>query len=237
MKQLRILIIVFILLTVGTFVWLTAGTDAKSLLFDRIMLGDQRIVFLVLLISALTLLSTLSGLPILYLSMAMGFLLNFFPALLICWGVNVLSVMASFFMVRSVFTEYFREKYGEKKLIKRINKRIAKYGPWSVAFSRGIYIIPTNIINFSYPLSNISTRSYLLGTMIGLLPECLINVLTGYLIKHEVILLSAPETRNWQAVIVGAFILLLILIFSLLKIRQDRRRKFKTLKGIPFESK
>lgn len=237
MKQLRILIIAFILLTVGTFVWLTAGTDAQSLLFDRIMLGDQRVVFLVLLISVLTLLSTLSGLPILYLSMAMGFLLNFTPALLICWGVNVLSVMASFFMVRSAFTEYFREKYGEKKLIKRINKRIAKYGPWSVVFSRGIYIIPTNIINFSYPLSNITTRSYLLGTMIGLIPECLINVLTGYLIKHEVILLSTPETRNWQAVIVGAFILFTLLIFILLKIRQNRRKKFRTLKGIPFESK
>lgn len=236
MKQLRIIIIAFILLTAGTFIWLTAGSDAQSLLFERIMLSDQRIVFLVLLISALTLLSTLSGLPILYLSMAIGFLLNITPALLICWGVNVLSVMASFYMVRSAFTGYFSEKYGEKKLIKRINKRIGKYGLWTVVFSRGIYIIPTNIINFSFPLSNIGTRSYLLGTMIGLIPECLINVLTGYLIKHEVILLSTPETRTWQAAIVGVFILLLLLVFILLRIRQKRRRKFFSLKGIPFES-
>ncbi len=70
MKQLRIIIIVFILLTVGTFIWFTAGTDAKSLLFERIVLTDQRIVFLVILICALILLSTLTGLPILYLSMA-----------------------------------------------------------------------------------------------------------------------------------------------------------------------
>jgi uncharacterized membrane protein YdjX (TVP38/TMEM64 family) len=222
---------------VGTFIWLTAGTDAESLVFERIMLSDQRIVSLILLISVLTLLSTLSGLPILYFSMAIGFLLNFTPAMLICWGVNLISVMASYFMVRSAFTEYFREKYGEKKLIQRINKRIGKYGLWSVVFSRGIYIIPTNIINFSFPLSNIHTRSYLLGTMIGLIPECLINVLTGYLIKHEVILLSAPETRNWQAAIVGIFIVLLLLILILLKLRQNRRRKFRTLKEIPFESK
>ena len=221
----------------GTFIWLTAGTDAESLVFERIMLSDQRIVSLILLISVLTLLSTLSGLPILYFSMAIGFLLNFTPAMLICWGVNLISVMASYFMVRSAFTEYFREKYGEKKLIQRINKRIGKYGLWSVVFSRGIYIIPTNIINFSFPLSNIHTRSYLLGTMIGLIPECLINVLTGYLIKHEVILLSAPETRNWQAAIVGIFIVLLLLILILLKLRQNRRRKFRTLKEIPFESK
>ena len=236
MKQLRIIIVVFILLTAGAFIWLTAGSDAQSLLFDRIMLGDQRIIYLVLLICALTLLSTLTGLPVFYLSMAIGFLLNFTPALLICWGVNILSVMASFYMVRSAFTGYFRQKYGEKKLIKRINKRIGKYGLWSVVFSRGIYIIPTNIINFSFPLSSISTRSYLLGTMIGLIPECLINVLSGYLIKHEIILLSASETRNWQAAIVGIFILFLLLVFILLKLRQKRRKKFRALKGIPFES-
>lgn len=236
MKQLRIVIIVFILLTAGAFIWLTAGTDAQSLLFEQIRMADERIVFLVLLISALTLLSTLSGLPILYLSMAIGFLMNFTPALLICWGVNVISVMASFFLVRTAFTGYFHEKYGEKKLIKRINKRIRKYGLWTVVFSRGIYIIPTNLINFSFPLSNISARSYLAGTAIGLIPECLINVLTGYLIRHEVFLLSSPETRTWQAAIIGAFILLLLLIFILLKIRQDRRKSFKTLKEIPFEN-
>ena len=236
MKQLRIIIIAFILLTVAAFIWLTAETDAQSLLFERIVLTDQRIVFLVILICALTLLSTLTGLPIFYFSMAIGFLLNFTPALLICWGFNVLAVMASFFMVRSAFTEYFREKYGEKKLIKRINKRIGNYGLWTVVFSRAIYIIPTNLINFSFPLSSISTRSYLLGTMIGLIPECLINVLTGYLIKHEVILLSAPETRTWQAAFIGAFILLLLLVFILLRVRQNRRKKFSTLKGIPFEN-
>ena len=236
MKQLRIVIIIFILLTAGAFIWLSAGTDPQSLLFERIRFADERMVFLVLLISALTLLSTLSGLPILYLSMAIGFLLNFTPALLICWAVNVVSVMASFFMVRTAFTAYFKKKYGEKKLIKRINKRIGKYGLWTVVFSRGIYIIPTNLINFSFPLSSISARSYLAGTMVGLIPECLINVLTGYLIKHEVILLSSPETRSWQAAIVGAFILLLLLVFFLLKIRQDRRKRFKTLKEIPFEN-
>ena len=236
MKQLRIIIIAFILLTVAAFIWLTAGNDAQTLLFERIVLADQRIVFLVLMICALTLLSTLTGLPILYLSMAIGFLLNFTPAILICWGVNILAVMASFFMVRSAFTEYFKEKYGEKKLIKRINKRIGTYGLWTVVFSRAIYIIPTNLINFSFPLSSISSRSYLVGTMIGLIPECLINVLTGYLIKHEVILLSAPETRTWQAAFIGAFILLLLFVFVLLRVRHKRKKRFSSLKGIPFEN-
>lgn len=236
MKQLRIVIILFILISVGIFIWLTAGTDAQTLLFERIAGGDQHIVLLVLLICALTLLSTLSGLPILYLSMALGFLLNVAPALLICWGVNVLSVMASFVMVRSLFSDYFREKYGKKKMIKRINKGVGKYGLWSIVFSRSIYIIPTNLINFSFPLSSITSRSYLVGTTIGLIPECLINVLTGYLIKHEIILLASPEIHTLQASIVGGFLVLLLLLYVGLKIRQNRRKRLHNLDGIPFES-
>lgn len=235
MKALRIIIISIIVLSIGAFVWLTTGTDAQSLVFERILITDQRIVFLVLLLSAITLLSTLTGLPILYLSMAIGFLLNFTPAMLICLGVNLVSVMATFYMVRKVFTDYFKEKYGQKKLIRRMNRRIGKYGLWTVVFSRGIYIIPTNVINFSFPLSSISPRAYLLGTAIGLLPECLINVLTGYLIKHEVILLSAPETRTWQALVIGAFILLCVLAFILLRMRQNRRKNFTALEQIPYE--
>lgn len=235
MKALRFIILSLIVLAIGVFFWLTAGSDAQSLLFERIQISDQRIVRLIVLLCLLTLLSTLTGLPIFYFSMAMGFLMNFTPALLICLGVNLLSVLATFFMVRKAFTGYFREKYGQKKLIKRIEKRIKKYGLWTVVFSRGIYIIPTNVINFSFPLSSITPREYLLGTAIGLLPECLINVLAGYLLKHEMILLSAPETRGWQALLIGAFILVFILSFVLLRLRQNKRKKFKALDQIPYD--
>ena len=135
--------------------------------------------------------------------------------------------MSTFYLVRLVFHDYFNERYGQKKMIRRINKRIGKHGLWTVVFSRGIYILPTNIINFSFPLSKISQSAYLTGTIIGLLPECLINVLTGYLIKHEIILLSSPETRTWQALVIGCFILLFALAFILLTIRQKRKKKFK----------
>jgi len=235
LKLLRILIIASILLATGAFFWLTAGTDAQTLLFDRLVLSDQRLVYVIVVLCVLTLLSTLTGLPILYLSIALGFLLKLAPGLLICWGVNLLSVMLAFRMVRSAFTGYFQKKYGEKKLIRRINKRIDRYGLWTVAFSRGIYIIPTNVINFSFPLSSISARSYLAGTAIGLVPECLVNILAGYLIKHEAVLLSSPETRTWEAAIIGGFILLLAGMFILFRLRQKRRKKFRSLKEIPFD--
>ena len=236
MKQLRFILAAFILITVGAFIYLTAGSDGETLLFERIMVIEQRTILLVLLLCSFTLLSTLTGLPIFYLSMALGFLLNFTPAILICWIINILAVMSTFFMVRFAFTSYFTERYGKKKLIKRINKRIQKYGIWTVVFSRSIYIIPTNVINFSFPLSSISTRSYLMGTIIGLIPECLLNILTGYLIKREVILLSSPETSTWQALMIAGFIVVFILLFILLRVRQARKKKFKSFEVIPYEA-
>lgn len=235
MKQLRIIIISFIIVAVGVFTWLTAGNDPEALLLERLAATDQHLVLLVLLLCAFTLLSTLTGLPIFYLSLAMGFLLHFVSAMIICWVINTVAVMGTFYLVRYAFTDYFQEKYGKKKLIRRINKRIRKYGLWSVVFSRAIYIIPTNLINFSFPLSKITTRSYVIGTILGLLPECLINVLTGYLIKHGVILLSSPETRTWQALAIAGFIFFFVMVFILLRIRQHRLRKFRRLKAVPYE--
>jgi uncharacterized membrane protein YdjX (TVP38/TMEM64 family) len=234
LKQLRIIIIVFILLAVAAFAWYTAGSDPETLLLNRLQLADQRLVLSVLLLAAFTLLSTLTGLPVFYLGVAMGFLMHFTPALLICWGANLAAVMGTFYLVRYAFTDYFQSKFGKKKLIRRINKRITRYGMWTVAFSRTVYIIPTNLINFTVPLSKISTRSYFLGTLLGLLPECLINVLSGYLIKHGVILLSSPDARLWHVLIIGASILLLAGIFIFLRIRQRRRKKYRLLKPVPY---
>jgi len=233
---LRIIIIALIVLAVGAFIWITAGSNPEDLLLERLTMADQHQSYAVLILCAFILLSTLTGLPIFYINLAMGFIISFTPALFISWGMNLLAVMLTFYMVRILFSDYFQERYGKKKLIRRINKRIGKYGLWTVVFSRGIYIIPTNIINFSFPLSKITTRTYFLGTVIGLVPECLITVLTGYLLKHEIALLSSSETSTWQALIIGAFILLSALILILLRIRQNRRKKFSRLKAVPYEN-
>ena len=235
MKQLRIIIVAFILVTAGIFVYFTAGSDPETFLFNRIMVADRQTLPLVLLLCALILLSTLTGLPVFYLTMALGFLLNFAPALIISLGINLLAVMAAFYMVRYALSDYFARRFGKKKLIKRINKRIRKYGLWTVVFSRAIYIIPTNIINFSFPVSHITTRSYFFGTLLGLIPESLLNVLAGYLIKQEMLLLSAPGARTWEVLLIGGFILLFVLIFILLRVRQRRVKRFRSIGAIPYK--
>ena len=223
MKVLRIIIIAFIAITVGSFIYFTAGTNPETLLFERIENLEQHHFYLILLLIALTLLSTITGLPVFYFGIALGFLLPLLPALIIGWNISLLSVMATFYMVKFAFYRYFKDKYGGKKIVKKINKRVSKNGLWAVVFSRSVYVVPTSIINFTFPISKISTKQYFFGTMIGLIPETLINVITGYLVKHEIILLSSPEAGNWKTLVIAGFLLLLTILFIILRGRQKRK--------------
>jgi len=226
---LQIIIIGFIAITVGSFIFFTRGSDPETILFDRIDQLEQHYFYLILLLLALTLLSNLTGLPVFYFGIGLGFLLPFIPAALIFWGITLLSCMATFYMVRFAFYRYFKKMYGKTDLIKLINKRIRKYGVWSVVLSRGVYIIPANIINFSFPISKISTKHYFLGTLVGIIPEVLINVFIGYLFKNEIILLSTPEKYTWEVIAIGGIAIILTFLLIVLRIRQKRKKDPKPI--------
>ena len=233
MKTLRIIIVVLIVMTLGAFFWVTAGSDPEILLLDRLQSSDQGVVLMVLIICTLTLLSTLAGLPVFYLAVALGFLLDFAPAFLFALAINLAGVMAAWHMVRHIFTSSFQERYGKKKLIKRINRRIEKHGMWPVVFSRAIYVIPTNIINYSFPLSKITYRKYLVGTMIGLVPECLVNVSTGYLLRHEVMLLNNPEQNLLKIVVIAVSMVVMIGLFLFFRYRRKRNARIRLKEVVP----
>jgi uncharacterized membrane protein YdjX (TVP38/TMEM64 family) len=233
MKTIRILVILAILTALALFFFFTASSDPQALLINAMEEWDTQHVLLITMIFLMTIISTLVGLPVFYLAVALGFFIPFFPSLVLAWAINLTAILLTFWMVRSLFYEYFKRKYGEKKLIKKTNKRIKKYGLWTVAFSRSIYIIPTNIINFSFPLSKIKGKTYLFGTMIGLLPECFINVATGYMIRHELLLISEPQQNLVKILVVGGFILLLAVLFIILSLRKRRLEKTKIEKIVP----
>lgn len=233
MKILRIVIIVIIVLTLSAFFYFTLENDPQSLLIHSIEEWRQQYLWIILIIFGITLISTATGLPVLYLGVAIGFFMSYFSALAIAWGMNLIAVMLSYLIVKRVFSDYFKEKYGDKKLIKRINKRIGKYGLWTVAFSRAVYIIPTNIINFSFPLSKISSKNYIIGTMIGLVPESLINVTTGYMIRHEILLLGSPEQNIIKILVIAGFIILLSSLFIFLRFKKRKLERSKINEIVP----
>lgn len=214
-----------IVLMLAAFFYFTLDNDPQAVLLHSIEEWRQEYLWIVLIIFGLTLISTATGLPVLYLGVALGFFLKFIPALIFAWSMNLLAIMLTYILINRVFSDYFRKKYGDKKFIKSINKRIKKYGHWTVAFSRSVYIIPTNIINFSFPLSKITARDYLAGTMIGLIPEVLINVTTGYMIRHEILLMGSPEQNLIKILLIAGFFIILALLFIFLRYRKNKLEK------------
>lgn len=237
MKLLRITVIVVIAAILGGFFYTTSGTDTQQLVLDSMEGWSTHHFWLILAVFGLTILSTLTGLPVLYLSIALGFFMTYLPALVLSWAINLLAVMLTFLFIRKLYSDYFKKKYGNRKLIKRINKRIRKHGLWTVAVTRSIYFIPTNIINFSFPLSRISGRQYLAGTMIGLVPESLINVTTGYLLKHELLLLDAPQENLVKIVVIGASLALMIPVLLFFRYRKRRNKRIRLNEYVPLLEK
>ena len=233
MKFLRITIITVIVLIMAGFVIFASRNDPQQHLISSMEFLANQQFYLVLAIFIITLLSTLTGLPVLYLGVALGFFIPYLPALAIAWIIQLVAVMTTFFMVRKIYYSYFQRKYGGKKLIRRINKRIRKYGFLTVALTRGVYFIPTNIINFSFPLSRITTRQYLAGTMSGLVPECLINVSTGYLLRQQLLLMDEPQQNMIKILLSGGFLLLMAGLFLFLRYRKNRADKSRLKKIIP----
>lgn len=233
MRTLRIIIVFFIILVLSGFFYITTEIDFQQFILNLFDNAKDKYAAIVLVIAALTIFSTMTGLPVFYFAVALGFFLPLLPALGLAWLINLVAVMATFWMLKHVFLESFKRRYGDKKMVKQINSRIKKHGLWTVAATRSVYIIPTNIINFSFPLSKIGIRPYLFGTMIGLVPEMLINVGTGYLLKHHLMLLSAPQQNLLKLVISGTALVLIITVLLLLRRRKKRLEKARLSKFVP----
>ena len=233
MRTLRISIVFFIILVLSGFFYISTEIDPQQFIIQLFENAEKQYVLIALVIAALTIFSTMTGLPVFYFSVALGFFLPLLPALGLAWFINLVAVMTTFWMVKHVFLESFKRRYGNKKMVRKINRRVKKHGLWTVAATRSVYFIPTNIINFSFPLSRISTRQYLSGTMIGLLPEMLINVGTGYLLKNHLMLMSTPQQNLLKLVVSGTALVLIIAVLLFLRSRKRRLQQAKIDAYVP----
>jgi len=233
MRTLRISIVFFIILVLSGFFYISTEIDPQQFIIQLFENAEKQYVLIALVIAALTIFSTMTGLPVFYFSVALGFFLPLLPALGLAWFINLVAVMTTFWMVKHVFLESFKRRYGNKKMVRKINRRVKKHGLWTVAATRSVYFIPTNIINFSFPLSRISTRQYLSGTMIGLVPEMLINVGTGYLLKNHLMLMSTPQQNLLKLVVSGTALVLIIAVLLFLRSRKRRLQQAKIDAYVP----
>ncbi len=96
---------------------------------------------------------------------------------------GMLSAVIVFYIARKLGREKI-EKILEYKYLKplgKYNSKLESGGIWDLAFLRLLPIMPFNVLNILMGVSKINLKNYLIGTLVGLLPNNAITIYLGTL--------------------------------------------------------
>jgi len=125
----------------------------------------------------------LIGMPNVFFVFLSGYLYGFYYGFILGYIGTILGFTFSFISVRYFFRDLFLKKYGENKLVLKIEKYTEKYKAWSILFFRVIFAIPYSIQNIAYALTKINFFVYFIFSLIGSIPQTLTFVVLGFLLS------------------------------------------------------
>ncbi|MEO0886940.1 MAG: TVP38/TMEM64 family protein [Cyanobacteria bacterium J06648_10] len=91
------------------------------------------------------------------------------------WSVigATLGAIAAFFLARYLLHDWFKRRFYEHSVLKRLNKTLCADSLRCVLTVRFSPISPFNVVNFAFGLTPVSATAYALGTLIGIIPGTL----------------------------------------------------------------
>lgn len=169
----------------------------------------------------------LAAIPRVFFTIFSGYVFGFFYGFLFAWLATIVGLIVTFISIRYLFKEKFESKFGDKKLLEKLNRLIEKRGLLTIIVLRAIYIVPSSILNYSFGFTKIKTSTYLFGSAIGFIPVVLINVYAGYEINKN---LTTTEPFDYTQLIIPATVL--ILAIFLIKYLFHKFKLNKLLKSL-----
>jgi uncharacterized membrane protein YdjX (TVP38/TMEM64 family) len=126
----------------------------------------------------------------------------------------IIGAIISFMIVRYLARDYVEKKWIHKiKKLEHFDEHLTKRGFITVLLLRLICFIPYELTNIIAGLSRVSFRSYLLGTIIGIIPG---TILTIYFIK------TTNNLHSFQFILA----ITLFTVFAMLPLFSKKVRKF-----------
>lgn len=155
---------------------------------------------------------TAAGVPRLLFYALGGFVFGFWEGLMWSLCSSLIGSFAAFRLARWGSREWLVEHFGKRRFFNRIAH--AEPTVASVALMR---MLPVSnvIMNFGLALSRAGSRAFLLGSLIGFLPQGIVAVIVGSGIASDV-----PWAGAWQ---IGGAGILLTGLFAWSRARRDRR--------------
>ncbi len=167
-------------------------------------LGNWGLLYMILIHIVLN----ITAIPRVFFTIFAGYVYGVFIGFIFSWIATMAGLIVTFLMVRYLFRQSFDKKFGSKKVVKKINRQVDKYGIWIVVFLRAIYVVPSSILNYSFGFTKIKTKTYFIGSAIGFIPVVLLNVWAGNALAKNLF-----NGFHYHIIIFG-FVLLCLFYFS-----------------------
>lgn len=137
-------------------------------------------------------------LPEFLLTMAAGAIFGLAKGLLLVSIGSTLGAAAAFLVGRSLAREWIRCRIERWPNFHALDRAIGRHGFWVVLLTRLSPVIPYGLLNYTYGITAVRIRDYLLASWLGMLPGALLYVYAGSAVASltQVINGRAPVGRQ-----------------------------------------
>lgn len=128
---------------------------------------------------------------------------------------STLGATAAFLLGRYLARGWVARKVGGNSKFKAIDEAVAREGWKIVGLVRLSPVFPFNLLNYSFGLTKVSLRDFLVASWIGMMPGTLMYVYVGSVIG-DLARLGEPRTRTgaeWALYIVGLVVTILVTLY------------------------
>lgn len=125
------------------------------------------------------LLGMLLLLPVSPIVMLAGLLFGVVKGFALIWATGLLASSLAFWIGRSSARRWVARKLKNRTIFIAVDRAIGRNGLWVVLLTRLAMVFPYGLLNYSFGLSSVRFRDYLIGTNIGTIPPILLVVYLG----------------------------------------------------------
>lgn len=180
-------------------------------------------ILAVLAFSALIILGMVLIVPVSIQAMASGFIFGLSKGFTIMCIAGLAGFGVAFLLGRSLARPWIENWVSQRPEFAAIDKAINQSGLVVVILARLSMILPYNLLNYSFGLTAVRMRDYLLGSAVGMLPGLFLFVYLGSAATDIAAVVSGELELGDYDLLIGGFGLLAVVVAATLITRIARK--------------
>ncbi len=145
-----------------------------------------------LLLFSLYLPAAIVFIPPFLISLVVGYMLGFFPGVIIISIGNTIGAVVAFYFGRFVARKFVEDKLRGHRKFQALDHAVGRQGFRVVFLTRVAPFLSYNVLNYMYGLTQVSARDYILGTWLGMIPASIVLAFLGASAKGVPEILANP---------------------------------------------